>query len=330
MEIGKLAGKKLKDLILNKLEHFRDDVIVPAGPGEDSSVIDFGDRLLVMSSDPITGAGKNAGYLAVNIACNDIAATGAEPIGIQVILLLPPSMKDQEVSELMEELVRSSRELNVEILGGHTEILDIVTRPIINITAIGQAKKNQYLASRCAKEGDILYATKGIGLEGAYILANDFTELLLEAGVEQKVIIEAQEFANKISVIEDSQIAVANGARALHDITEGGLYGAVYELAQAAGLGFELDLSNVKVPSAVKTITDKLGLDPAGLISSGSLLIAAAADKDLISHFRNAGIEIFALGKLTKSGYYITKNQRKERFHLPEKDELWNFMDKNC
>src|SRR6056297_608858 len=111
MEIGKLAGSRLKEIILDKIEHFRSDVVVPAGPGEDSAVIDLGDCLLVVSSDPITGAEKNAGFLAVNIACNDIAAAGAEPFGIQVVLLLPPSLSEERSENLMEDIVNTAREM---------------------------------------------------------------------------------------------------------------------------------------------------------------------------------------------------------------------------
>src|SRR6056297_3416207 len=122
MEIGKLAGSRLKEIILDKIEHFRSDVVVPAGPGEDSAVVDFGDSLLVVSSDPITGAEKNAGFLAVNVACNDIAAAGAEPFGIQVVLLLPPELEEEKSENLMGEIVSTAKSMDIEVLGGHTEI----------------------------------------------------------------------------------------------------------------------------------------------------------------------------------------------------------------
>ncbi|CCU80282.1 Thiamine-monophosphate kinase [Halanaerobium saccharolyticum subsp. saccharolyticum DSM 6643] len=326
MEIGKLAGDNLKKVILDKIEHFRSDVIVPAGVGEDSAVVDLGDYLLVVSSDPITGAEKNAGFIAVNVSCNDIAAAGAEPFGIQVVLLLPPSLGEEHAELLMDEIVETAKSMEIEVLGGHTEITDLIQKPMITVTALGKAKKEELTSSSAAEIGDDLYISKGIGIEGSYILANDYQDYLIDKGVSQESIDKASGYLDLLSVIPESRIARKNGVKAMHDVTEGGVYGAIEEMAAASGLGYVIEADNFKIKAEVKDICNKLNIDPAGLISSGSMLMAVAPDIDLESVFSKNNIELIKVGRLIENGSYIEKNGEKEEFSLPDEDELWKFI----
>lgn len=328
MEIGKLGGKDLKKLILDKIEHFRSDVLLPAGLGEDSAVIDLGDYLLVVSSDPITGAEKKAGFLAVNVACNDLAAAGAEPFGIQVVLLLPPTLAQEESENLMTDIVQAAKDMNIEVLGGHTEITDLVNKPIITITALGKAEKDELSSSSAAEAGDNLYISKNMGIEGAYILANDHRELLLQKGVSKKTVDQAADYFKYLSVMPESRIARRSGVKAMHDVTEGGVYGAVAEMASAAGLGYIIEKDNLVAGPVVAEIAAKLELDPAGLISSGSMLIAAAPELELEQIFAAEGINLIKVGKLIESGHYISNGSEKKEFAQPAEDELWKFIKK--
>lgn len=328
MEIGKLAGSRLKEVILDKIEHFRSDVVVPAGPGEDSAAVDFGDSLLVVSSDPITGAEKNAGFLAVNVACNDIAAAGAEPFGIQVVLLLPPTLGEEKSEKIMEEIVATAKKMDIEVLGGHTEITDLVKKPIISVTALGRAEKDELTSSSKAEPGDILYISKGMGIEGSYILASDYEDYLLEKGVSSESIDAVKEYINHLSVLPESRTARKNGIKALHDVTEGGVYGAVAEMAAASGTGYLIEKDRFSPKPEVNEICTKLNIDPAGLISSGTMLMAVSKDINLKEIFAESEIEVYRVGKLLEEGQYILEDGIKSEFELPEKDELWKFIEK--
>ncbi len=328
MEIGKLTGSSLKKVILDKIDHFRSDVIVPAGVGEDSAVVDLGDYLLVVSSDPITGAEKNAGFIAVNVSCNDLAAAGAEPFGIQVVLLLPASLGEKNAAKIMDEIVETAKSMEIEVLGGHTEITDLVQKPIITVTALGKARKEELTSSSAAELGDNLYVSKGIGIEGSYILANDYEDYLINKGVSRDSIDKASKYLDLLSVIPESRIARKNNVKAMHDVTEGGVYGAIAEMAAASGLGYVIEADNFKIRTEVKDICSKLDIDPAGLISSGSMLMAAAPDIDLISLFSKNGIELVKVGRLIENGSYIEENGAMEEFSLPAEDELWKFIKK--
>ncbi len=327
MKIGKMPSSKLEEIILNKIGFKRDDVLVHAGIGEDSAVVDLDGQLLVISSDPITGASKNAGYLAVHVACNDIASAGAVPIGIQVVLLLPEEIEEKQISLLMNEITETAANINVEVLGGHTEILSAVNKPIICVTAIGKVERDKYLSSAGAKIGDELVVTKGVGIEGTYIIANEYTELLREKGISEDIISKALLYKDNLSVIKEGKIAAGLGAHAMHDITEGGLYGAIEEISRAADVGFDLDLDSLPITRETEEITRVLGIDPAGLISSGSMLIAIPNSKGLIEELQACGILAARVGVITEKNSNIIACGKKKPFIWSNKDELWRLME---
>lgn len=327
MKVGKIPGHKLEDIILNKIGFRRKDVLVHAGIGEDSAVVDLEGDLLVISSDPITGTEKNCGYLAVHVSCNDLAATGAEPIGIQVILLLPESTEEGEVAELMEEITKTAASIGVEVLGGHTEILSIVKKPIVCVTAVGKARRDKFVSSAGALPGDDIIVTKGVGIEGTYILANDYPELLREKGVSEETIKNAVDYKQKLSVIEEGLLAAEFGAHAMHDITEGGLYGALDEISTAAGVGFELYYDKLPVRNETREITEALMIDPAGLISSGSMLIVSRDGDMLVSLLKKKNIEASIIGKINSNERSIIQNGYRKPFTWSNIDELWRMME---
>lgn len=326
MQVGKITSSRLQKTVLNRITHHREDVLVNSGLGEDSAVVDFGEEVLAISSDPITGAGQKAGYLAVHVACNDLAATGAEPIGIQVVLLLPPTIDDGEISDLMEEIDNTSGSLGIQILGGHTEILSEVSRSLIVVTAIGRANRDKYVATGGAQPGDDIILTKGLGLEGSFILASDFADFLQGQGVSRESIEAALNYQNDLSVMSEGLIAAEYGVNSMHDITEGGLYGALSEMSQAADLGFILEKDSSMIPEAVKEITSKLNIDPYGLISSGSMLISLPDCDELIELLSEKDIPAFKVGEITRDSRLVKENGMCYELIWQGGDELWDFL----
>lgn len=325
-----MSSDRLNEIILKKIGFKHKDVLVHAGIGEDSAVIDFGKDVLVISSDPITGAEERAGYLAVHVACNDLAASGAKPVGIQVVLLLPPSIQDKDIALLMEEIDATAQSINVEILGGHTEVLSHVNKPIIVITAVGKASKDRYVTSSGAVSGDDLVLTKGVGIEGTFILANDYEDMLLKKGVPLNIIRKAQNFGEKISVLKEGLLASRLGVNAMHDVTEGGLYGALDEMARASKTGFIINYNDVLINQETKIITDVLGIDPLGLISSGSMLISVKDSTELLNELNKEGIKAVKIGNIIdKEKLIVGPDGEKEKFVWSNKDELWSFMENN-
>lgn len=327
MKIGKIPGEQLRKIVLDKLSFRRDDVLVHAGLGEDCAVVDLENNLLVISTDPITGADKNSGYLAVHIACNDIAAAGAEPIGIQVVLLLPPTSTKGFIARLMDEINITASSLGVEVIGGHTEILSAVNKPIISVTAVGKVARDNYITSAGAQTGNDLVVTKGVGIEGTYVLANDYDKYLLKMGISEDILASAKGYGRMISVLKEGLISAQLGATAMHDITEGGLYGALKELSAASGVGFTVNYDTFPVREETKIICNTLNIEPAGLISSGSMLIAIPKGKMLVEKLAEEGIYASVIGTITREGRSIIKNGVVTNFSWSEKDELWRLME---
>lgn len=322
MKVGKVPPDILKGAVYPFLGKKRKDVLVHSGIGEDCSIIDFGEYVAVASSDPITGADKNSGYLSVLVCCNDIASCGAEPIGLLVTLLLPPGTDEGTLSDLMESIHRSAGKIGVEILGGHSEITPAVTKPVISSTAIGIARKGEYVTSSGARPGDDVIVTKSLGLEGTVVLASDFEDIL-RAKMPPEQLKRAQSFIDEISVVDDGLIAAGAGATAMHDITEGGLLGACFEVAEASGAGVEVYADKLPILPETEAICDFFNIDPLGLISSGSMLICTSNGEKVIKALKEKGIAATIVGKITAGPSKIIVSGGKSSPLKPfERDEL--------
>lgn len=328
-ETGKLTTSQLKELVLGNLGVRREDVLLPPRMGEDSAVIDFGEWVCVISTDPITGASKDIGRLALHISCNDLAATGAVPLGIQLALLLPVGTEKSVIKDIMVDIDREAEAMGVQILGGHTEITSAVTQIVIVATAVGKAPRGGFIPSGGAQVGDSIILTKGAGLEGAGILAGDFRETLLKAGVSEQRLQEAEALLENISVVPEGLLAAQQGATAMHDVTEGGILGAVFELTAASEKGFLLWEEKIYIPPAVEEITSALGLNPLALISSGAMLITTPHPLRLLRALELAGIKGMVIGEIKEEGRkFMAKDGSTTMIDDAPRDELWRFFDR--
>ncbi len=332
LQTGKIPAGLLRSLVLENLGSRRDEVLVPAAFGEDASVLDFGGRDVVISTDPITAAGADAGRLAVIVSCNDVAASGAEPVGVLLTIILPTHARAADLKEIMEQAHEAARDLSVEIIGGHTEVVPHVTQTILCATAVGKAFDGVHhwpIRSSSAEAGDQIILTKSAGIEGTAILAADFEDVLLERGVGEDVLAEAAELGDDISVIAESRVAAQSGARAMHDVTEGGVLGAVYEMSAAAERGAVLHEDRIPVTQATREICAAMDLDPLRLISSGALLIAASRDSAVVQALSDAGIPAQSIGEFTEDPQVVLKRslpgggETSTVLPPPGRDELW-------
>ncbi len=318
VKIGKLTNEDLEKFVIGRLRIDRKEVLLGAGIGIDCAVLDLKGQYCTVSTDPITAASSDAGRLAVHVSANDVAASGAEPFAMLVTMLVPASYTLKELGALMDEIFLEASALHIDIVGGHTEVTDAVTRPVISVAAMGKADKVLRYTDIAA--GDSIVLTKTCGIEGALILCADHEE---EAAAfltqEDKALL--GQMRGMLSVIKEARIAKDAGAIAMHDITEGGVYGAVYEMAEAAGLGAVVDTAAIPINPVARKACAHLGLDPYRLISSGSLLIAQKGDtRPLLSALREAGISACVVGTFAPSGLVTNRG---ERILPPAQDELF-------
>ena len=293
--IGKLPPDQLKKYILDKVGHRREEVVLGGSLSEDCAVLKLSGYTLA-SSDPITAASSGLGKLSVEVSVNDIAAAGGEPVCAILTLLAPPGTPPEELAAVMEEAEATAALRGVEIAGGHTEFTDAVNRLITVTTVIGKA--DRLITSARFSPGESLLLTKTAGLEGTGILAAEQGERLLRGGMTAEELRTAREIGQNISVLAEGRILRELPVSALHDVTEGGVFGAAVEMAQAAGLGAELWEEAIPVHPVTRKLCSILGLSPFKLISSGSMLIVSPKPGEVQRSLAEAGIPCAVIGRV--------------------------------
>ncbi|MDF2951300.1 MAG: Hydrogenase maturation factor [Anaerocolumna sp.] len=324
MKIGKVPETVLKRSILKQIRHRRDEVLVRPGVGEDCSVVEIGkDEVFVISTDPITGTTENIGTLAVHITANDIASNGAEVIGIMLTLLLPDGTRESDLKALMQEIESTCAELNIEVLGGHTEITAAVNQPIITVTGVGKMPKEHMIKTGGAKPGQQIVMTKWAGLEGTAIIAKAKEKELLSRYTTD-FIEEAKQMIANISVVKEARIGRTLGVTSMHDVTEGGIYGALWEIAEASGVGLEVDLKKIPMKQHTVEICEFYDLNPYQLISSGVMLMITEHANQLVEELIKNGIPAEIIGRIMPGNDRVVINEDEKRFLMPPKsDELY-------
>ena len=326
LPIGKVPPELLRSLVYSHLGARRPDVLVHAQFGEDCAAIEFGREVAVLTTDPITGAGPDLGWYAVHVATNDLAATGAEPVAVLLTLLVAPAHAADDLGRVMRDASAAAAALGIEIAGGHSEVTAGIDRTLVVITGLGRAPKDRVLRSGGAHDGDALLLTKGAGVEGTAILASAL-ERRLRAAVGGEVVARAQAYRNMISVLPEARAAGRSGtARAMHDVTEGGVLGAVYEMAAASDLGIHLDAGRIPVLPETAAICTVLGIDPLGLIGSGALLVAVADARRGIDAITGAGVSAAEIGRFVPRDRVVTRDGRTTPLRPPAADELWKAL----
>ncbi|AWK50614.1 AIR synthase [Clostridium beijerinckii] len=323
MKEGKLDFDDLRHIILNNKTIKRNEVKVRNDVGEDCSIIDFGDCEGIFSTDPITGASENIGKLAVHINCNDIASSGGEPIGILVTILAPTSSNLEEINKVMNEINEETAKIGVEIIGGHTEVTSAVNKMVISVTVIGKNLKGKSIKTAGAKLYDDIVVTKSLGLEGTYILINDYEERIQKILSEEEIEF-GKGLINKISVLEEGKIGGKFGVNSMHDITEGGLLGSLYEVAMASNKGFRIYKDKIPVSDITKKVCEEFKIDPLRLISSGSMLITTKNGGELIKKLKAKGIEASIIGEICEQGGILVDKGNEINVEPPKRDELFN------
>ena len=327
MKVGKVPESVLKRSVLKNIKTNREEVLLGASVGEDCAAVQLKeDEVFVLSTDPITGSTKDIGTLAINITANDLASSGAEPIGVMLTVLLPDGCEESELKAMMKQMQENCEPLNMQILGGHTEVTRAVNQPVVSVTGVGKAKAGKLVSTAGATQGMDVLVTKWIGLEGTSIIAKEKEEELLTR-YPQKMIDKAKDFDQLLSVVKEGCVATSYGVAAMHDVTEGGIFGALWELAEASNVGLEVELLDIPVKQETIEVCEFFGINPYELISSGCMLMAAEDGNGLVAELKRNGINATIIGKTTASNDRVLWNGEEKRFLEPPKlDELYKVV----
>lgn len=333
LPVGKLDPNLLKQIVFGCLGSPDPRVIVGPKIGEDAAVIDFKDRVLVIHSDPITGAVENVGWLAVNVCSNDIATRGVRPLWILIVMLLPQDVNSAQVKHITQQINEAARELGIAVVGGHSEVTPGINRPILIATAIGEAEKGRFVSSSGANIGDRIIVTKGAAIEGTAILSTEMAEAL-QRRVGRSLVQRAQKLIKKIGVLKEALTALeVGGVHAMHDATEGGIAGGLQEVAWASNVGIIAYEEKIPIYEETKAVCKALSIDPLKTISSGALIISAHPEKveEIAATLHKRGIQASIIGEVVnkrKGSHILRRDGTKLGLSKPVKEELWGALEK--
>jgi hydrogenase expression/formation protein HypE len=322
---GKIRHRLLAGLLSRLTPPGRSVVVGPA-IGEDACAVEAGGDLVVASSDPITFTAHHIGYYSVNVNANDVATMGARPRWFVATLLLPPGTGERAMRTVFDEVDRTCVGLGIRVVGGHTEVTSAVTSPVVVGTMLGTVPRQRLVRPRRARRGDAILMTKRLALEGTSIIARERradVERLL--GNRRAARARNLLFDPGISVVREALTAVrASPVHAMHDPTEGGLLWGLRELAQATCLGIEIDVERIPVFDETERICKRFGIDPLGLIASGSLLIVASQRHaaGISGAIRALGIECTVIGRMSSRGLWGLYGGRRKRLPDLVADEI--------
>lgn len=323
MKVGKISEAALSRTVFKQLKSRREEVLFGGAIGEDCAAVKLEPgECSVFSTNPVTGAGSVMGALAIYSAVNNLTASGAEPVGVMVTLMLPEDFKESRLKELAEVINEVCEELHIQVMGGHTEVSMAVVEPVFSVTAVGKAKETYLLHAKNAKADQDIVMSKWIGMEGAVAIAQAKEKELLER-FPKAMVEKIKEMRKNCCVAAEAALAVKSGVSAMHDVSSGGIYGALYELSEAAGIGLEIDLRAIPIRQETVEICEYLGLNPYYLKSGGSMLMVCDHGQELVRTLEKAGIFAAVIGRTTSDHAKAVINEGEISYlERPKADEL--------
>lgn len=331
LPIGKLPHEFLKNVVYKKLGKPRDDVILGPGIGIDSAIVySHNKKYIYVTTDPITASKDLIGTLCVYIATNDLVATGALPKWLLINALLSKDLTINELNKIFDDIDQACKRIDVNVIGGHTEVTPYLNRSILIGTAIGTSNKK---FSRKPKPGDLVIMTKSVGIEGTVILSYEYEDLLLDKGVPSSLICKAKRLVDSISVVPDAKILfneIYDHIVAIHDPTEGGIYTALNELLMFLGMGADIYGDNIIVYPEIAELSSYLDINPFFFLSSGCLI--AVIEHEYIDYaideLKSYGIQVSIIGELKEKthGRKLIRNGKTTLLPVKVKDEIWKLF----
>lgn len=334
--VGKIPPEIFETLFYPNLGAQNDSIIVGPQHGVDVGIVEIGNKAVSITTDPFSlhpeiGFEK-AAWFALHIIVSDSITSGLKPTYLSIDLNLPLEMNRQQLETVWKAVHAECARLGIAVIAGHTaKYANCHYTMVGGATIIGIGEKDEYLTPALARAGDKIIITKGPAIQTTGLFAVAMPETI-ERKFGSGLTLKAQSLFPKMSVVPDASIAIAagireNGVVALHDATECGIIGAVYEMGQSSGLGVRLDKDNIIVAPGVKEICGYFGLDPYSSISEGTLVIACRPHRAevILAALNGAGIEASVAGELTEpaKGMMLVENGQAKELRHPGTDKFW-------
>ncbi|MDD7739489.1 MAG: AIR synthase related protein [Fusicatenibacter sp.] len=326
MRIGKLSQAALVRSVLRQITHRREDVAAGPAYGRGYSAHKQQGKMTVLSGAPVVVWDTETAVLALHRVWNSIAAAGAVPTGAMISLMLPPSMEETELKCFMRAMDEAAGKCGTELIGGHTEVTEAVSVPILSVTGIGESSDEILHGPHLLLPDQDLVVAGGVGLGAAAYLAKTRKEELLSQ-FSPGFLHSAEQFDDRYSVLDIAQTAISCKAGAMQDVSEGGIFGALWEMTEGAGLGMDVSIKDIPIQQETIEICEYFGLNPYQILSTGSLLIGIDDGKTLVRRLAEQGICAAVIGKTTDQKERIIRNGEEIRYlDKPQTDELYRIV----
>ena len=324
MRQGKISENVLKRSVLKKIKTHRDEVVSGAGIGKDCAILAFGEEETVLSVTPVTAPVTELSSYAIPMALNNVAVSGAHPVGVMLSILLPEETEETELRQIMEQAEEVCHAWNVEIMGGHTEVTSVVAKPVMTVTGVGRKEAARAGFPQGIKANQDIVVSKWIGLEGTARLAKEHKEELCSK-YPVRMIEEAAGYDKYLSVIPEAATAMKSGVCGMHDVSRGGIFGALWEMASGAGVGLEVDLKKLPIKQETVEICEFFELNPYELLSGGCLIMVTEDGNGLVSALAREEIPAVIVGRTTDSNDRILYNEDEKRYlDMPKTDQIYD------
>ena len=321
MKTGKIPENVLKRSVLKQRKTKRDEVVIGAGIGENCAILSFEEDCLMATTLACTArTGKGGVYSGLYHVINQLAASGAMPVAITLSALLPADTEEAAIKEIMLHLEEECRTLNVQITGARIEITDAVVRPVYTLSGTGKLRREEISSIRKIRPGQDVVVSKWIGLEGTALIAEEKREELLQR-YPLRLVEEAQRFDNLLSLVTEAATAIKSGVRAMHCASEGGIFGALWEMAEGAGVGLEVDLKKLPVRQETIEVCEFFEISPYELLSGGCLIMVTDNGHDLVRALEQNQVPASIIGKTTEGNDRVVTNDEEKRYLEPSRSE---------
>lgn len=324
MKTGKVPINILKRSIIKELKQKNTEVLKGAEAGADYALL----RLkvpedIVVTTNIYEASNKRMAALAVYKAGNNIACSGAEPVAVTVSMTFPTDFSEASLKEYIKAMNEAAGELKVEIAGGDTRVSEYVQIPVLTVTGVGKVSREHTMEERKVCAGQELVVSKWIGMEGAFLIV-DAKEEELQTRYPYAMLDRIKAMEHEMTVLSEAATAVKSDVSVMHDLSEGGILGGLWEFAEKHSVGLEIDLKKIPVKQEIIEICEYYELNPYGLRSGGSLLMAANNGSNLVWELNKLGIEASVIGRITDGNERVILNQEEKRYlDLPQADEIY-------